>query len=246
MKRNLFLGAFLTLSFVGFAQNVENFEVGPYEVDYKGAGDYKFRFRKGIDLYEYFGLKKDTTIQVIEVPASPVKGAFQVNVSLSLPRYVANGTSNVWGIDGGWKQKISQRFYFNASLSIAMSFGKYGEAYSNYPNWEDGSYSETMFEIGLPLSLELCNLDRKKASMYGSIGLVPTFYSGAKDANGESKSGIFIAPRLDLGAYLPVGKQLIRLGGFAQYDINCSGGAYDIFKERIGRLFVGANIGLVF
>lgn len=246
MKKFLFLVASLTISVVGFAQGVHNFEVGPYEVDYKSADDYKFRLRKGIDLYEYFEFKKDTTILVIETPTSPVIGAFQLNAFMSIPRYVGNGTSNVWGIDGGWKQKISQQFYFNAGLSIAMSFGKYGEAYKNYQNWEDGNYSETLFEMGVPLSIELCSLDRKKASMYGCVGIVPTFYSGAKDADGEGKSGIFIAPRLDIGGYLPVGKQLIRIGGFAQYDVNCSGGNYDIFKERIGRLFVGANIGIVF
>lgn len=246
MKKILSLVAFLTLSVGGFAQDVDNFEVGPYEVDYKGSGDYKFRLRKGVDLYEYFGLKKDTTIQVVEVPTSPIKGAFQLNAFMSIPRYVVNGTSNVWGVEGGWKQKIGQQLFFNAGLSVAMSFGKYGEYYKSYKDWEDGNFSETMFEIGVPISLELSKLDRKKASMYGGIGVVPTFYSGGKDENGESKSGLYVAPRIDVGGYLPVGNQLVRLGGFAQYDINCSGGDYDIFKERIGRLFIGANIGLVF
>lgn len=236
----------LSISFAKAQDVVDDFNVGPYEVYYKGQGDVNYRLKKGVDLYEYFRLKRDTIIYVNETQNSPIKDAFQLNVSMSIPRYVANGTSNVWGVDGGWKHRIGQCIYFNTGLSIAMAFGKYGEAYKNYENWENGSYSETMFEIGVPLSLELCRLDRKKASMYGSIGVVPTFYSGAKDLGGESKSGMFIAPKLELGGYLPVGKRLIRLGGFAQYDINCSGGDYDIFKERIGRLFVGANIGLVF
>ena len=246
MKKFFSLVAFLTISVTGFAQDVDNFEVGPYEVDYKGSGDYKFRLRKGVDLYEYFGLKKDTTIQVVDAPTSPIKGAFQLNVFMSIPRFVVNGVSNVWGIDGAWKQKIGQQLYFNAGLSVALSIGKYGEAYQNYNDWEDGDFSETMLEIGVPLSVELCNLDRKKATMYGGIGVVPTFYTGGKDEAGDSKSGLFIAPRIDIGGYLPIGKQLVRLGGFAQYDINCSGGDYDIFKERIGRFFIGANIGLVF
>lgn len=246
MKKVFSLVAFLTIFVAGFAQDVDNFEVGPYEVDYKGSGDYKFRLRKGVDLYEYFGLKKDTTIQVVDTPTSPIKGAFQLNAFMSIPRFVVNGVSNVWGVDGAWKQRIGQQLFFNAGLSVALSMGKYGEAYQKYKDWEDGNYSETMFEIGVPLSVELCNLDRKKATMYGGIGVVPTFYTGGKDEAGDSKSGLFIAPRIDIGGYLPIGKQLVRLGGFAQYDINCSGGDYDIFKERIGRFFIGANIGLVF
>lgn len=246
MKKFFSLVAFLTISVSGFAQDVDNFEVGPYEVDYKGSGDYKFRLRKGVDLYEYFGLKKDTTIQVVDAPTSPIKGAIQLNAFMSIPRFVVNGVSNVWGIDGAWKQRIGQQFYFNAGLSVALSIGKYGEAYQNHKDWEDGNFSETMFEIGIPLSVELCNLDHKKATMYGGIGVVPTVYAGGKDEAGDSKSGLFIAPRIDIGGYLPIGKQLVRLGGFAQYDINCSGGDYDIFKERIGRFFIGANIGLVF
>lgn len=48
----------------GKAQNtIDNFYVGPYEVDYRGQGDINYRLRKGIDLYEYYGLKKDTIIQ---------------------------------------------------------------------------------------------------------------------------------------------------------------------------------------
>lgn len=246
MKRFFLLITFNAFFVAGFAQDVDNFEVGPYEVEYKGSGDYRFRFRKGIDLYEYFGLKKDTIIQVKEEQSSPITGAFQVNAFMSLPRYVIGGISNVWGVDGSWKQKIGQQIYFNAGLSIGISFGKYGVAYKEYKDWKDGVFSETMFEIGIPLSIELSNLDRKKSSMYGSVGVVPTFYTGGKDAVGDSKSGLFVAPRIDVGGYLPLGKQLVRLGGFVQYDINCSSGDNDIFKERIGRFFVGANIGLVF
>lgn len=246
MKKFFSVIALLALSVSGYAQDVDNFEVGPYEVDYKGSGDYKFRLRKGVDLYEYFGLKKDTTIQVTETPSSPIKGAFQLNALMSLPYYTPNGTSNVWGVDGAWKQMIGQKLYFNAGLFVGISVGKYGEAYKKYKDWKDGPYKETLFEIGVPLSIELSNLDRNKSSLYGSIGVVPTFYTGGKDPAGESKSGIFVAPRIDFGGYLPVGKQLVRLGGFFQYDINCSAGDYDIFKERIGRSFIGGNIGLVF
>lgn len=246
MKKFFLTVFFVTLSLAGYAQVVHNFEVGPYEVEYKGSDDYKFRLRKGVDLYEYYNLKKDTTIQVCESVESPVTGAFQLNAFFSMPRHVLNGTSNVWGFDGARKLKIGQQLYFNAGLSIALSFGEYGAAYNNFKDWEEGSFSETIFEIGVPLSVELCNLDRNKASLYGGFGIVPTFYSGGKDEAGESKSGLFVAPRIDVGGYLPCCNQLVRIGFFAQYDINCSGGDYDIFKDRIGRFFLGANIGLVF
>lgn len=246
MKKFFSLMVFLTIVMVGSAQHVDNFEVGPYEVDYKGTGDYKFRLRKGVNLYEYFGLKKDTIVQVAKTSAVPVNGAFQVNAFMSLPRYGVNGVSNVWGIDGTWKQKIGRQLYVNAGLSLGMSFGKYGDAYRDYKDWEDGFYTETMFEIGVPLSIEASQLDREKASVYGGFGVVPTFYSGGKDAAGDSKSGLLVAPRVDVGGYIPAGSQIVRLGGFVQYNINCSAGDYDIFKERIGRLFIGANFGLVF
>ena len=235
----------LAISLGGYAQVVENFEVGPYEVDYKGDGDYKFRLRKGVDLYEYFGLKKDTTIVVTEKTATPIKHAIQVNAFLSIPRYLDNGTSNVWGIDGSWKQKIGNKLYYNAGLSLGLLFGKYGEVYSYYQDSENGKYKETIFEIGIPLSIEWTNLNDKKAALYGGIGLVPTIYFGAKNAVGDSKSGLLIGPRLDLGGYLPIGKTLVRLGGFAQYNFNCASGE-DLFKERIGRFFIGANVGLLF
>ena len=246
MKKIISLLTFLTFSLVGFAQGVDNFEVGPYEVDYKGPGDFKFRIRKDIDLYEYFGLTRDTIIEVTEQPVTPIYHGIQINAFMSMPRYVANGVSNVWGVDGSWKQRIGQLLYLNAGLSFGMSFGKYGAAYMDYPDWKDGGYSETMVEIGVPLSLELSKLNHTTASLYGSVGVIPTYYTGGKNAAGESKSGFMVAPRIDVGGYLPLGKQIVRLGGFAQYDINCSGGDDDIFKERIGRLFLGANIGLVF
>lgn len=246
MKKLFLLVVLSTISVVGFAQDVDNFEVGPYEVDYKGFGDYKYRLKKGVDLYEYFGLKKDTTIQVMDSQTAPVKGAFQLNVSLSIPRWIANGTSNVFGIDGAWKMQIGNQLYFNSGFSLALALGKYGVAYKGYDDWKDGSFTETIIELGVPLSIELCDLDSKKASLYGGIGVIPTFYTGGKDGAGESKSGLFVAPRLDIGGYLPINNQIVRMGGFVQYDINCSGGDHDIFKERIGRFFIGANIGLVF
>ena len=66
MKKIITISSLLVIAMAGFAQSVDNFEVGPYEIDYKGPGDYKYRLRKDVNLYDYFGLKKDTTILVVE------------------------------------------------------------------------------------------------------------------------------------------------------------------------------------
>lgn len=260
MRKLITLAIFLAVAAAGMAQDIDNFEVGPYEVEYKGSGDYKFRLRKGVDLYKYYGLKRDTIVRKARPESQPVEGAMQVDVFMALPRYVANGTSNVFGVEGQWKQAIGRNVYFNGGLSLGLSFGKYGEYWKSlYPkDWKekDGQFSETMFEVGVPLSVEFASLNRKKASMYLGVGVVPTLYFGGKgrsggtDSEGKaiddgSASGLFVAPRLDIGGYLPVGGQLVRVGGFVQYDINCSKGDFDIFGERVGRVFLGANIGLI-
>ena len=153
-------------------------------------------------------------------------------LSIGVPRYIANLNSNVTtiGVDGEWKQKIANQLYFNGGLSAAFTFSSFG----------------TMTQLGIPLSLEVSNVNRVKASLYGALGVVPTFYANAKDKNDESKSGIFIVPKLEIGAYIPMRGQLVRLGGYLSYpEIKCSTGD-DVIKERFGRLFVGVNVGLVF
>lgn len=240
MKKIFSLGLLLMTTVIGYAQNVDHFEVGPYEVDYKGEGDFKYRVKKGTDIYKFFNIQKDTVVQVNEKPTSPVTHAIQVDVSLMMPRYTANSCSNVFGIDGIWKQRIANGVYFNGGLSLAMAFCKYGTA------WNDED--ENLFEVGIPLSIEFSNVDKVRPSLYGGIGIVPTFYGSTKEINVVGgKSGLFVAPRIDVGGYIPIGNTLIRLGGFVQYNINCAKDDHDkdVFKERIGRLFIGANIGLI-
>jgi len=244
--RRLIVFAILFVTIVtGYAQSVDNFVVGPYEVDYKGEGDFKFRLRKGVDLYEYFGLKKDTIIQNTANEYQPVKHGIQVSVFMSLPRFAMVGNSNIFGLSGSWKQQIGKTIYMNAGLSLGYSYGKYNTSCFR---------EDAMLEIGVPLSLEFTKLDHKKASVYAGIGLVPTFYSTIKanetTSNGIKKdvkkdSGFLVAPRIDFGGYIPLSKQILRIGIYGEYKINCSGDI-NIYKERIGRAFVGANVGLVF
>lgn len=254
MKKIILLAILFATIVAGYAQSPDNFFVGPYEVDYKGKGDFKFRLRKGIDLYKYFDLKRDTVIQknVINVieenrksVSNPVKRGIQASVFMSLPRFAVSGNSNVFGVSGSWKQQFGKKYYWNAGLSLGYLYGEYSS-----PSYRE----DAMIEIGIPLSVEFACLDYKKSSVYAGIGLTPTFYSTLKadeiDENGatvdgEKDSGFLIAPRVDFGGYIPLSKHILRVGIFAEYKINCSGDV-NIYKERIGRAFVGANVGIIF
>lgn len=259
IKKTLLLLVCVAVAFAGLAQSSEpdSFEVGPYNVDYYGIGDYNYQLKKDIDLYEYFRLKKDTVVNVAQPTADPLKSAFQIGVFMALPRYVVSGASNVFGLEGAWKLGLSQQVYFNAGLSFGVRMGEFHKhTYDAKKNAMvyDNDFKETVIEIGVPISIEFTKLDRKKASLFGSIGVVPTFYSGAQGENGDnyniegndSKSGFYVAPRIEVGGYVPVGGKLVRIGGFYQNNLNCTPGDYDVYQNRIGRGHVGAKIGLVF
>ncbi|MBR6981765.1 MAG: hypothetical protein IKH88_18305 [Prevotella sp.] len=264
MKKILSMLLLLTVALDGMAQEVKEFKVGPYDVRFIDETEYNFQPRKDISreeileiLYDDFKIKKDTVVKWKE-ETEPLKTAWMLNASFSMPRFVANGTSNVFGVDGAWKKAIGETTWLNIGLSLALSTGKYVAPWKNKPGWEeDATYNESIFEVGVPVSVEWTRLDRKKAALYFGVGIVPTFYSGAKgkeveDENkkvtytDESRSGLFVAPRLDFGGYIPAGKQLVRVGLFGQYDINFSTEGGDIFADRIGHFFVGGNVGFVF
>lgn len=252
MKKIIVFAVLLVMSFAGYAQNVDNFIVGPYEVDYKGEGDFQYRLRKGIDLFEFFGLKKDTVVvQKVEgISLNPVKNAFQMSAFMSVPRFTIKGASNIFGVSGNWKHQLGNVTYFNAGLSFGYALGQYNYYVDNKRCLRDDS----MLEIGVPISLEFTKLDKNKASIYAGVGAVPVFYNTLKAEDlftdgkmhdGEKNSGFAIAPRIDFGAYVPVKDNIISIGVFGDYRINCSGEP-NIYKQRIGRVFVGANIGIIF
>lgn len=251
------LCAVAALTALGQSSEPDSFEVGPYKVDYYGVGDVNYQLKKDIDLYKYFKLKKDTVINVVEPATEPLKRAFQISAFMALPRYVVCGASNVFGLEGAWKLGLSQQVYFNAGLSFGVRMGKYHRhTYDAKKDCivNDNEFKETVMEIGVPISIEFTRLDRKKASLFGSIGVVPTFFTGAQGENGndyntednDSKSGFYVAPRIEIGGYIPVGGKLIRIGGFYQNNLNCTPGDYDVYKNRIGRGHVGAKMGIVF
>lgn len=245
MKRVVFLISLFVAALTGVAQEVDNFDVGPYEVDYRGEGDFKYRLRRGVDLYDYFGLKRDT---VITQPQSsqPMKQAFHAGLFYAVPPFGIKGSTNVYGLEGGWSRSLSECFYFNVGLSLAFSSGKYNSRFNEL--------NEVMFQAGVPLSVEFTRLDRQKASVYVGVGVVPTFYAATKaeiyvskvKQSTEKESGFLVAPRIDFGGYVPVRGQVMRIGVFGQFNANCTNSDGNIFEDRIGRVFVGARVGLVF
>lgn len=248
MKKLIVIAILLVTAVTGYAQELDNFVVGPYEVEYRGEGDFKFRLRRGIDLYEYYGLEKDTIIQKVVEKRKPLKSGIQVDAFMSMPRFVINGNSNIFGVSGAWKQQIGKNIYLNTGLSLGVMYGKYNFEVEEIPYHRD----DVMLEVGVPVSVEFSAIDYKKASLFAAVGLVPTFYSTMSvdevtadgvPVDGEKESGILVSPRVDLGGYFPLDNMILRLGVYGEYKIDCSGDAY---KDRIGRAFIGANIGVVF
>lgn len=242
MKKFFSVVAFFTLSLVGYAQNVDNFEVGPYEVDYRGPGDYKARLRKDVDLYEYFGLKRDTTI--VTAPSKPSLLKHGIQVSFNAETCLSNKSrySSVYGISGSWKQSVSNGIYLNGGLSLGFAVATVG------------SQKYSMIEIGVPLSVEFGKIRKRKGSLYGGVGLVPTVYStlSAKydpeieGSEPQKYSGVYLAPQLDFGGYIPAGDLLVRIGISWKYKINCSTKDGDLYQTLLGRSFGGVNVGLIF
>lgn len=222
----------------------DNFQVGPYEVDYLGKGDVNFRLRKDVDLYEYFGLKKDTVI-IENKKDKPVKSAFEMGISLSIPRFDVRSAFNSFGVYGTAKSKVGNNIYLDYGGIIAFSYGHYNET---------NCLKDVLFEVGVPFAIEFANLDRSKSSLFASIGITPAYYStisakemkDGKEIDAKKKNGLYIAPKVELGGYIPVNEHLIKIGAFVEYRIGCAKEEDNIFKQRIGRAFVGARFGYVF
>lgn len=225
---------------------IDNFNVGPYMVDYKGQGDVKYRLRDNVDLYEFFELKMDTTV-IAFANELPVKYAIEVAGNVGANRFA----SKEIGLEGVWKQIICNNIYFNGGLLLNFDLTNYG----------NDALKRNMFEIGIPLQIELGKLNHQYASLYGSFGITPTFYSTMKVEGGNiptklvdgkeenidvKKSGFLIAPSLEFGGNIPVGSTIMRIGVYAKFKINCTTSDFDVYtKGGAGRMFLGAKIGFV-
>lgn len=210
-----------------------------------GKGDVNFRLKKNINLYEYFKLQKDTIIAESK-KVQPIKKGFEVGVTYSMPRFGVKGAFNSFGVYGSAKSKVTNNIYLNYGGKIAISYGHYNEEVNNL--------KDVLFEVGVPLSVEFANLNKDTSSFFASVGFTPAYYTtlsakenkDGKDVDADKKSGLYVAPKVELGGYIPVNDHFLKLGLFGEYRINCTKAEDNIFKQRIGRAFVGANIGYVF
>lgn len=244
MRKFLFICALIAGIFSGYAQTeIDNFTVGPYDVDYNGPGDVKYRLRDNINLYEFFELRKDTTIITKNVEI-PLQHAIQVSLN------VGTGTTSPKeiGLEGVWKQRMAKNLYLGAGLSFNLACS----------TLESKVDKTALFEAGIPIRLEFSNPCRQKSSLYGSIGLMPTLYStvindewkvvpeGDKTPDtkqkeeGPKKSGFMLTPSLEFGGYIPVGNIIMQVGVYGLYKINCTTSV-----STIGKVFCGAKIGIV-
>lgn len=241
----LILCGLLTTTMAKSQEVIDNFQVGPYEVDYMGKGDVNFRLKKNINLYEYFKLQKDTIVAESK-KVQPIKKGFEIGVTYSMPRFGVKGAFNSFGVYGSAKTKVSNSTYLNYGGKIALSYGHYNEEVNNL--------KDVLFEVGVPLSVEFANLNKDKSALFASVGFTPAYYTtlsakeniDGKDVDVDKKSGLYIAPKVELGGYIPVNDKFLKIGLFGEYRISCTKAEDNIFKQRIGRAFVGANIGYVF
>lgn len=216
---------------------IDNFNVGPYIVDYSGQGDVNYHLRDNINLYEFFELKKDTTIISLEKEI-PVTHAIEISGNVGANRFA----SKEIGLEGVWKQNICNNLYFNGGLLVNFGITNYSK-----------TCKRDMMEIGIPLQIEVGKLNHQYGSLYGSFGITPTYYSTLKAENQNvpkdvdiKKSGFLVAPSLEFGGNIPVGESILRIGVYAKYKINCTRGDFDVYtKGGAGRMFLGAKIGFI-
>ena len=215
----LILCGLLTTTMAKSQEVIDNFQVGPYEVDYMGKGDVNFRLKKNINLYEYFKLQKDTIIAESK-KVQPIKKGFEVGVTYSMPRFGVGGAFNSFGVYGSAKSKVTSNIYLNYGGKIAISYGHYNEEVNNL--------KDVLFEVGVPLSVEFANLNKDTSSFFASVGFTPAYYTtlsakenkDGKDVDADKKSGLYVAPKVELGGYIPVNDHFLKLGLFGEYRIN--------------------------
>lgn len=223
--------AFAVACFSAQAQDinkVEHFDVGPYSVDYWGKGDIDFKLKDGVDLYEFFELKRDTVIVKNEEAGQAVKQAFWAGIQLTS----RGGISQLLiGPQGGWKCRIAKELYFNAGLTLGLMFNR-GE------QLQSGA-GKTTFITTIPLTLEWAKLARRKSTMFVELGVAPFIYA---KMGGTSGAGFAIAPKGVVGAYIPVGNHFLKLGATAMVALGDKGG----LSAAIGRTYLGYSLDFVF
>lgn len=246
MKKIMFVAVFCLTAVSANAQ-VDNFEVGPYEVEYQKYGDYKYRLQKDVDLYKFFNLKKDTTIVVEQAKPKVISHAWQIGAELMgrLWGFVREATQA--SVFAQYKLKIGTDIYFNGGVSLGYQANRCIDS--------GMQIDADILEAGIPLSIEYADLKQKSSSLFVLAGIIPTYSTTLSqklhEGNDLGKShGIRIDPRIEFGTYVPVGNILCRLGLFFQKGISLSnsdpdGIALD-YKLRTSRVTIGGNVSFVF
>lgn len=234
MKKLLTSCVLMAASIACFAQTViDNFTVGPYNVDYNGKDDVRYRLRDDVNLYEFFELEQDTVIVNLTDSLTPIKQAIQLSAILGANMY----STKEFGIEGLWKKDIAENLYFNAGLSFIFDYLD-----DHYPTNRN---KMTTFELGVPVQLEWSNINRQKGTFYGLVGVTPAFYKVIKSNRDVTNSGAIITPSLEMGGNIPVGNVILRIGAYGKFKYNCSTSNGDIYRSHMGRTFIGGKISVI-
>lgn len=235
-----------------YAQHVDSFEVGPYEVEYKGSGDYRFRIRKGIDLYDYFDLKKDTIIEIKQPLSQSLQNAWQIGAELTRRLWGFGFEATQASVFGQYKLGIADCLYLNGGLSLGY---QYNRCFPEIVPGLDEIHAE-IFELGVPLSIEYADLRINSSTFFVLGGLSPVFSTTvSQKERGKNQSlgkntGFRVDPRIEFGVYTPFSTVMGRIGlfiqkGFCLSESNPSG--LDLhYSDRTTRVSIGANVSVLF
>jgi len=245
MKRYVLSIVLLTVSFIGFAQNTDTFkkfDVGPFEVVDE---DNNYQLRDGVNILEYFELKRQVE-----------KNSFQTDLFFGLR---GEADVNTYGIDFIWKRRISDSWFLNSGISAAIPGAKSCSPVVAVQGNKKDTLSLSMVScyLGVPITLEYMWGRNSIVSGYFGFGLTPGIscigalrVKNEKTDKSENYSDLapFLAPRVDLGFYAPVGKHYLRAGILLEYKIVFAKDKKmeDMFKCGVGNFMPGVNFGLVF
>ena len=248
--RTFIVCALLSTTFINVNAQVVELDVGPYTVRYVNEDQFTPMLRiDSVELYDFFNLKRDTVIYNNVIPTKLERG-IQITANAGISGLLSKGGFKHYDIRAELKQQLNDAIYLNAGVSVGISTGEYGS--QNTPHYR----KDQMLEIGIPVSLEVTNLYKgyNQASLYGGVGFIPTFYKTVKIDNSSADKvrndnvkdfGVLITPRADFGAYIPIFGQVLRIGIYGEYRICCFQNV-GIYKKRVSKSILGANLGLVF
>lgn len=225
----------------------ETHDVGPYKIDVFEDWDIRYTLVK--DPKIFYQIKPDTVVRVQEkivttykaVHHAPINKAYEATLFYTVPRFSYKNGINTYGVSAVRKFGVCKKYHLMLNAGLELSFS---HARTKTP----GNLDSPLFGVGVPVSIQYVNLKEKEASLFASIGITPAFYTAKVFKSSleetESLKGIYVEPKFEVGAYVPVGNYHAKVGVNVSYK--AEGGDDKMFKDRLGCVFVGGNIGLVF